>query len=375
MPVSNAALRKASRRTSSEGRLSASRAPLRTMVPSVSVPVLSVHRMSMLPRFSIASRRRTMTPRRPMARAPADRVTLMIAGNSSGDRPTASATANRSDSITGRPRSRFTVRTNRTMTTITRIRRYPNWRTPRAKSVSGWRALSRAAIAPNAVRQTGFDDEDLRRAALDRGAEKDCIGPSRKGRLRLYDPRLLLDRKGLARHARFADQEVLRLDHEAIGRDQIACRKQDEIAGHDSAHGHRPLDAVPHDTASQRQAAFQLLDRRRRPVLLKEAEQRASEHDRQNDGRVHPLLQHQRDRSGEDEDEDERALELPQKQTKRAQARRVFNAVGADQAKLRGGFLRRKAAGARSQCGPQRGGVLAPVGGIKVWTTHFRSDL
>ena len=50
----------------------------------------------------MASRRRTMTPRLLMARAPAERVTLMIAGNSSGDRPTASATANSSDSITGR---------------------------------------------------------------------------------------------------------------------------------------------------------------------------------------------------------------------------------------------------------------------------------
>ncbi len=66
----------------------------------------------MLPRFSIASRRRTMTPVA-IARAPAESVTLMIAGSSSGDRPTASATANSSDSITGRPRSRFTVRTNR----------------------------------------------------------------------------------------------------------------------------------------------------------------------------------------------------------------------------------------------------------------------
>ena len=39
------------------------------------------------------------------------------------------------------------------MTIITRIKRYPNWRTPRAKSVSGWRVLSRAAIVPNAVRR------------------------------------------------------------------------------------------------------------------------------------------------------------------------------------------------------------------------------
>ena len=46
----------------------------------------------MLPRFSIASRRRTMTPCLLMARAPADSVTLTIAGSSSGERPNASAT-------------------------------------------------------------------------------------------------------------------------------------------------------------------------------------------------------------------------------------------------------------------------------------------
>ena len=106
------------------------------------------------------------------------------------------------------------------------------------------------------------------------------------------------------------------LDDEAVGRDQIAGRQQDDIAGHDRADRHHLFDAVPHDAACQRQARLQLLDRRGRAVLLKEAEQRAAEHDRQNDRRVHPLLQHQRDRGGEDQNEDERAFELAQKQTK-----------------------------------------------------------
>ena len=43
-----------------------------------------------------------MTPRAAMARAPADSVTLTMAGNSSGDRPTASATANSRESASGR---------------------------------------------------------------------------------------------------------------------------------------------------------------------------------------------------------------------------------------------------------------------------------
>jgi len=75
----------------------------------------------MLPRFSIASRRRTMTPSLHMARAPAESVTLTIAGSSSGESPTASATEKSSDSIRGRWSSRFTVSTNRTIATIARI--------------------------------------------------------------------------------------------------------------------------------------------------------------------------------------------------------------------------------------------------------------
>ncbi len=42
------------------------------------------------------------------------------------------------------------------------------------------------------------------------------------------------------------------------------------------------------------------------------------------------LLKRQRDCGGERQDEDERALELAQKEAKRAQARRILDAVGTD---------------------------------------------
>jgi hypothetical protein len=71
----------------------------------------------------------------------------------------------------------------------------------------------------------GFDDKDLRCSATDRGAEKHRIRPSRKGCVLVDDPGPLFDGKGLACHARLADEKVLRLDHEAVGRDQIACRE------------------------------------------------------------------------------------------------------------------------------------------------------
>ena len=146
-----------------------------------------------------------------------------------------------------------------------------------------------------------------------------------------------------------------RLDDEAVGRDQIARRKKDEITGHDRADGHRLLHPVPHHAAHQREASLQLLDRRGRPVFLKEAEQRAAEDDRQNDGGVHPLLQHQRDRGSESQDEDERALELAQKEAKRAEAWCIFNAVGADKGKLCRGSIGRQPARARLQSCGQRG--------------------
>ena len=67
------------------------------MLPLVSVPVLSLHSTSMLPKFWIAERCLTITFFRAMARAPLERVTETIMGRNSGVRPTANATANKSD--------------------------------------------------------------------------------------------------------------------------------------------------------------------------------------------------------------------------------------------------------------------------------------
>ena len=78
--------------------------------------------------------------------------TLMIAGNSSGDRPTASATANKSNNH-GTTEKQIRRQDEQDDDDHHAVERDPNWRTPRAKSVSGWRVLSRAAITPNAVRR------------------------------------------------------------------------------------------------------------------------------------------------------------------------------------------------------------------------------
>jgi hypothetical protein len=99
----------------------------------------------------MASRWRTSTPWAAMRRAPADKVTLTMAGSSSGDRPTASATANSMDSIHGRPSAWLTISTYSTISTITRSSSTPNCWMPRANSVSGGASRSRCATAPKAV--------------------------------------------------------------------------------------------------------------------------------------------------------------------------------------------------------------------------------
>ena len=64
----------------------------------VSVPVLSVHKTSIAPRFWMALRRLTTTLARAMAVAPFARLTVTIIGSISGVSPTATATANSSAS-------------------------------------------------------------------------------------------------------------------------------------------------------------------------------------------------------------------------------------------------------------------------------------
>ena len=84
---------------------------------------------------------------------------------------------------------------------------------------------------------------------------------------------------------------------------------------------------------------LELLHRGRGAILLIEAEQRAAQHDRQDDAGIGPFAQHKRDRGAEDQDKDERAFELAQQEAQRAKPGGVLDAVGADVAQLFGGTV------------------------------------
>ena len=105
----------------------------------------------MLPKSSMAARCLTMTLRRAMRTAPWARVTVVIMGRNSGVSPTASATANRTDSSVGRWRATLTTTTNSTRKATVRMMSSAKCRMPRWNSVSGGGVDRRAAMSPNAV--------------------------------------------------------------------------------------------------------------------------------------------------------------------------------------------------------------------------------
>ena len=77
----------------------------------------------MLPKFSIEERRLIITFFSAMRLAPCERLMLMIAGNSCGVRPTASASENRKESRTGRARKTLMQKIAITRTRVISIRK------------------------------------------------------------------------------------------------------------------------------------------------------------------------------------------------------------------------------------------------------------
>jgi hypothetical protein len=204
--------------------------------------------------------------------------------------------------------------------------------------------------------------QHARGAAAHRGAEEDAVAAPCERCVRGDGARSLLDRERLAGHRGFADQEILRRQHDAIGGDQIAGRQQHDVAGHDMLGRHQRLGTVAQHPRAQRQPPFQRRDGVRRAMLLHEADQRAAEDDGEDDRGVDEFPQRQRHRGRDDQDEDQRALELPQQQAQAASPRALADAVPAEPRQPRGRDLRGEAASAGAEPGEKRRRIAAPIG-------------
>ena len=132
-------------------RPSGSRCFSRRICASVSVPVLSVHRTSMLPRSCTAASRLTITRSPAIRSAPRASVMDTTIGSSSGVSPTASATANRNDWSHGRWNRAFTSSTNSTMRIASRRMRSPKLRIPISNAVAGGFEIKLSLISPSEV--------------------------------------------------------------------------------------------------------------------------------------------------------------------------------------------------------------------------------
>ena len=92
-----------------------------------------------------------MTFLRDIRTAPRDRVTVVIIGSSSGVRPTARATENISDWISGRPNSTLAASTPTASTAVARATRNPSCRRSRWNGEVSAGAFSDSAASPNRV--------------------------------------------------------------------------------------------------------------------------------------------------------------------------------------------------------------------------------
>ena len=152
-PVSNRLLTYAYRNAFSDGAPDGSKRPVSVITPLVSVPVLSLHSVSICPKFWMLDKFLTITCCFAMRVAPLESVIVVIIGRNSGVKPTASATANSSDSSGSRRLKTLTASTNSvrnsTICTMNRLNDFM----PRSNSVSGARRARLVTMPPNAVRE------------------------------------------------------------------------------------------------------------------------------------------------------------------------------------------------------------------------------
>ena len=203
----------------------------------VRVPVLSVHRTSIAPKFWIALSRLTITFSRDMAIAPLARFTVTIIGSISGVRPTATATANSSASSQScfvRPLMRKTVGT---MTRMNRIISQVNLLMPWSKAVGTCRpAISWASWPKNVLRPVrritpvAVARHDVRTHEAEVRQVEGIVAVLVAG------VGVLLGGHGLARQGGLIDEEVLGFEQAQVRRDHVACGKPHDIARHELLH-------------------------------------------------------------------------------------------------------------------------------------------
>ena len=164
---------------------------------------------------------------------------------------------------------------------------------------------------------------------------------SRKPGCRCDGSRSLFNGKALAGQDRFADEEIRRLENDAVRGNQAAGRQQDHIAWHDLLRRHLTGVPIAQHAGSGTHARLQGRRSRLRVVLARVSDAHRREHDHEDDDGIHPLAGHGRRHRCEDQHEQQRVSDLIDEHPRARQATVLANLVRSVLAKPLRRLLRR----------------------------------
>ena len=242
----------------------------------------------MLPRFSMAGRCLTITLFLAIRTAALPSVTVVIIGKNSGVRPTASATAKRSDSSAPVERDARGDDEKDQEEDGAHDEQAELPHPALELGLGGPRSEARGDVAEHGL-ATGRDHDRRRRAAHHRRSEEHHVAALVE-RYRLgVRSRVLLGGHGLSRERSLVHVEVARLEKLRVGRHEVTRREPHDVSGHDFGSPDLAPLAVAED---RRRRCHSLAQPRRgtlRAVRLHEVEQRAQDDHRDDDERVGEL--------------------------------------------------------------------------------------
>src|SRR5665213_607447 len=180
----------------------------------VSVPVLSVQRISIAPKFWMAFRRLTIAFRRAMTTAPLARLVVTIIGSISGVNPTATDTANSSDCSQSPLERPLMRKTNGVITIRKRTSIQLTLLMPLSKLVSGRAPTISRATAPKNVASpvaatTAVAVPLTTLVPMKQAVSRSSNVPGAAAALGRRD-RVFFQRNGFAGQHRLADEQIFR---------------------------------------------------------------------------------------------------------------------------------------------------------------------
>ena len=157
----------------------------------------------------------------------------------------------------------------------------------------------------------GAAHQDAGRAADDRAAHEDRV--ARGAELSLVATqlhRVFLDRVGLAREVGLLDEEVARLQHPAVGGDQVARGEEHDVPLHDLRDRHVDLATIAHHPRVHGHRGAQLLGNPGGSDLLHEVDRDRRDHEPDHDERACEFSRGGVDDAGTEQDQDQRVAEV-----------------------------------------------------------------